>query len=58
MDNYETGTPAAIDAFISSSEFDIGDGDHFVFIDRILPDLTFSGSTSGTNPATTMTLYA
>ena len=58
VDNYETGTPAAIDAFISSSEFDIGDGDHFVFIDRILPDLTFSGSTSGTNPATTMTLYA
>ena len=58
VDNYETGTPAAIDAFISSSEFDIGDGDHFVFIDRILPDLTFSGSTSGTNPATTMTLIA
>ena len=50
VDDYETGTPAAIDAFISSSEFDIGDGDHFVFIDRILPDLTFSGSTSGLTP--------
>jgi len=58
VDDNETGTPAPIDAFISSSEFDIGDGDHFVFIDRILPDLTFSGSTSGTNPATTMTLIA
>ena len=58
VDDNETGTPAPIDAYISSSEFDIGDGDHFVFIDRILPDLTFSGSTSGTNPATTMTLYA
>ena len=58
VDDNETGTPAPIDAYISSSEFDVGDGDHFVFIDRILPDLTFSGSTSGTNPATTMTLIA
>jgi len=58
VDNYETGTPTAIDAYISSSEFDIGDGDHFVFIDRILPDLTFTGSTSGTSPQTTMTLYS
>jgi len=58
VDDNETGTPAAIDAYISSSEFDIGDGDHFVFVDRILPDLTFSGSTSNSNPVTTMTLYA
>ena len=58
VDDNETGTPAPIDAYISSSEFDVGDGDHFVFIDRILPDLTFSGSTSGTSPITTMTLYA
>ena len=58
MADNETGTPAPIDAYISSSEFDVGDGDHFVFIDRILPDLTFSGSTSGTSPITTMTLYA
>ena len=58
VDDNELGTPAPIDAYISSSEFDVGDGDHFVFIDRILPDLTFSGSTSGTNPITTMTLYA
>ena len=58
VDDNEIGTPAPIDAYISSSEFDVGDGDHFVFIDRILPDLTFSGSTSGTSPITTMTLYA
>jgi hypothetical protein len=58
VDDNELGIPAPIDAYISSSEFDVGDGDHFVFIDRILPDLTFSGSTSGTNPITTMTLYA
>jgi hypothetical protein len=58
VDDNELGTPAPIDAYISSAEFDIGDGDHFMFVDRILPDLTFSGSTSGTNPVTTMTLYA
>ena len=58
VDDNETGTIKAVEAYISSSEFDIVDGDRFVFIDRILPDLTFSGSTSGTNPATTMTLIA
>ena len=58
VDDNELGTPAPIDAYISSSEFDVGDGDRFVFIDRILPDLTFSGSTTNTSPVTTMTLYA
>jgi len=58
VDDNETGTPVAIDAYISSSEFDIGDGDHFVFVDRILPDLTFEGSTNNSSPVTTMTLYA
>jgi len=58
VDNNETGTIQSIDAYISSSEFDIGDGDHFVFIDRILPDLTFAGSSNSPTPATTMTLIA
>ena len=57
VDDNETGTPAAIDAYISSSEFDIGDGHNFAFVWRILPDLTFSGSTDGTSPEATMTLY-
>ena len=57
VDDSETGTPAAIDAYISSSEFDIGDGHNFAFVWRILPDLTFEGSTSGTTPEATMTLY-
>ena len=55
-----TGTPAAINAYISSSEFDIGDGHNFGFVWRILPDLTFENSSnSPTNdPATvTMDLY-
>ena len=57
VDDNETGTPAPIDAYISSSEFDIGDGNNFAFVWRILPDLTFEGSTSGTTPEATMTLY-
>jgi len=49
-----TGQP--IDAYITSSEFDIGDGHQFGFIWRILPDITFRGSTA-TNPQVTMYLY-
>jgi hypothetical protein len=53
----ETGTPVAINSFIQSSEFDIGDGHNFAFVWRLLPDLTFRGSTSA-NPQITMTLEA
>jgi hypothetical protein len=56
LDNNETGTPTAINAYISSSEFDIGDGHNFGFVWRILPDLTFENSTANT-PTVTMTLY-
>ena len=55
-----TGTLAAINAYISSSEFDIGDGHNFGFVWRILPDLTFensSNSPAGDPASTTMTLY-
>jgi len=57
VDNKETGTVLPIDAYISSAEFDIEDGDKFGFVWRMLPDLTFSGSTAGTSPQITMTLY-
>ena len=57
VDDVETGTAVSIPAYISSSEFDIGDGHNFAFVWRILPDLTFEGSTSGTTPEATMTLY-
>jgi hypothetical protein len=56
LDNNETGTPTAINAYISSSEFDIGDGHNFGFVWRILPDLTFENSTANT-PTVNMTLY-
>ena len=33
-------------SFIESAAIDIGDGDKFAYISRIIPDLTFSGSTA------------
>jgi hypothetical protein len=55
VDDNITGTPVAIDAYISSSQFDIGDGHAFGFIWRLIPDITFRGSTAA-NPQVTMTL--
>ena len=55
VDDNTSGTPAPIDAYISSSEFDIGDGHNFGFVWRLLPDVTFRGSTA-TNPQVTMYL--
>ena len=60
LNNNETGTTAAIDAYISSSEFDIGDGHNFGFVWRVLPDLTFENaenSPTGATPSVAMTLY-
>jgi len=56
VDDVSTSTPAAIEAYILSAEFDIEDGDRFGFVWRVVPDITFRGSTAGTNPAVTMTL--
>ena len=56
VDDNTTGTPAAIAASITSAQFDIGDGNNFAFVWRMLPDLTFRGSTDGTTPALTMQL--
>lgn len=44
-DDYSSVTPAAIDAYVQSSDFDIGDGHNFGFVWRMLPDVTFDGST-------------
>jgi hypothetical protein len=56
IDNNETQTPTAITSTISSSQFDIDDGQNFGFIYRVLPDLTFRTSTAGTTPQVTLTL--
>ena len=55
VNDNETGTPAAIEAYISSSEFDIDDGHNFGFIWRMLPDITFEGS-SASSPQAVFTL--
>jgi len=54
-DDGESANPVAINAIIGSSEFDIDDGDHFGFVWRMLPDITFRGSNTE-SPQVTMTL--
>jgi hypothetical protein len=44
VDDVSGLTPVPIEAFIQSSDFDIGDGHNFGFVWRILPDITFNGS--------------
>lgn len=56
VDDNTTGTATAIEAYIESAEFDIEDGQNFGFVWRMVPDLTFQGSTNQ-NPQVTMTLY-
>jgi hypothetical protein len=46
VDNNETSTPIAIDAYVQSSDFDIGDGHNFGFVWRLIPDITFDGSSA------------
>ena len=53
-DNSTTAT-LPIDAYVQSSDFDIGDGHNFGFVWRILPDVNFNGSTTN-QPSVTMTV--
>jgi hypothetical protein len=55
VDDVSGLTPVPIEAYIQSSDFDIGDGHNFGFVWRILPDLTFNGSNVN-QPFVTMTL--
>jgi hypothetical protein len=61
--NHESGvddntgdTPIAIESYVTSAQFDIGDGHNMAFAWRMLPDLTFRGSTEGTTPSLIMQL--
>lgn len=56
VDDNESGTPLPINSYIESAEFDLDDGHNFSFIWRILPDITFRGSTNS-SPHVTMYLY-
>jgi hypothetical protein len=46
-------SPEPITAYVRSADFDIGDGDSFGFVKRILPDINFNGSTVD-KPSVTM----
>lgn len=48
LDDGSTEPASPINAFVQSADFDIGDGQNFMFINRIIPDLSFSGSTAAT----------
>ena len=54
-DDFSTNTAVAITSYITSAEFDLDDGNNFSFIWRMLPDITFRGS-SADSPAVTMYL--
>ena len=45
VDDGTTNPPSPIVAYVQSSDFDIGDGHNFGFVWRIIPDVTFDGST-------------
>jgi hypothetical protein len=56
--NHEVGFDddgSAMTSFIESSAIDIGDGDKFVFLKQVIPDITFNGSTS-VNPDVAFTM--
>ena len=49
-----TNPASAINAYVQSSDFDIGDGNNFGFIYRCVPDINFTGSTIN-NPTVNIT---
>ena len=55
FDDGSTSPATAISAYIESSQMDLGEGDQFAFMRRLIPDLTFRNSTAET-PQATMTL--
>jgi len=55
FDDGSTAPVSAITSFIESSQMSIGEGDNFVFLRKLIPDLTFRDSTAAA-PSATMTL--
>ena len=46
----------SMNSFIESGVMDMGDGDRFTYIKRVIPELTFTGSTNLSTPQATFTL--
>lgn len=57
LDDGTTSPTSAIYAYLESADFDIGDGQNYSFVDRIIPDVEFEGSTVA-DAAVTLTLQA
>ena len=57
FDDGSQNPATAISAYIESSQFDIGDGNNFSFVSRIIPDVTFRNSTEG-SPSVNFTMKA
>jgi hypothetical protein len=55
VDDGTTNPPSPISSYIQSADVNIGDGHNYGFAWRMIPDVTFDGSTVN-NPAVTMTL--
>ena len=55
VDDEETGNITAIAAHVESAQFDLDDGHQFMFIWRVMPDISFDGSTSN-SPSVSMSL--
>ena len=55
FDDGSTSPAQAISSYIESSQMDLGEGEQFVFMKRLIPDMTFRDSSNPT-PSATMTL--
>lgn len=55
FDDGSTTPASGINAYIESSQMDLGEGEQFVFMRRMIPDMTFRNSTNP-EPSATMTL--
>ena len=57
LDDGSVSPAVPVNAFVQSADFDIGEGDNFMFINRIIPDLSFNSSTAAA-PEVTFTMTA
>lgn len=55
FDDGSTSPASAISSYIESSQMDLGEGEQFVFMKRLIPDMTFRDSSNPT-PSAVMTL--
>ena len=55
LNDGEGSSPTGISAYVESGDFEIGEGDRFQFISKIIPDISFFGSTDPA-PAATFSL--